>query len=637
MLVKLKDKSSVELPDSYTAKDLAEKFNLKEPNQAIAVLINGNPYDLNTPLNHNDEVIFLDFEDYQGKEIFWHTSAHILAQAVLRLWPNTKVTIGPPIENGFYYDFANLTISDSDFKTIEQEMKTIIKENKPPEKKIIPSKAEALSIFPNNEYKQELIESLNADDVITVYHHGDFYDLCRGPHISNISKIKAIKILKTSGAYWHADSDNEMLTRIYGITFPDKKMMKDYLFQLEEAKKRDHKIIGKKLDLFSINEAAPGMPLIHPKGMIIWNNLINYWHECHTRANYVEIKTPTIMTRALWEISGHWDVYRDNMYTLKIDDRDYAIKPMNCPGCMLYYRTHSHSYKELPIRIAEIGNVHRHEPSGAVSGLFRVKCFYQDDAHIFIQPENTEDEILNILSLVDEIYSTFGLDYHLELSTRPEKETIGSDKDWEIATKSLENALDRLNCNYSINKGDGAFYGPKIDCHILDSLKRTWQCGTIQVDLALPERFQLEYTDKLGERKRPTTIHRTIYGSIERFMGILIEHFAGRFPLWLSPLQVRIVCIADRHVNYGIQVKDKFVKSGFLCDLDDSHESVNKKVRNAQLNQINYILIIGDREMENKTVSLRTRDNVVHGEVNIDDLIQKLEQELFHRDLASSI
>lgn len=636
MKVKLKDHSLMELPEGSNAKDLAEKLNLRGPNQALGVSINGKNYDLSQPLKDGDEIIFWSFDDPQGKEIYWHTSAHVLAQAILRLFPEAKPTIGPPIENGFYYDFANLTISDADFEKIEKEMQAIVNENYVSQREVFQNKSEALSHFSQNKYKKELIESFPDTDSLTAYRQGEFFDLCRGPHLFNLGKIKALKILKTSGAYWRGDSNNEMLTRIYGITFPDRKLLKDYLHQVEEAKKRDHKILGPKLDLFSLKEEAPGMPFIHPKGLIIWNELVSFLRDTLSEADYIEIKTPTLMTRELWELSGHWANYRQNMFTSQIEERDFAIKPMNCPGCMLFYKSQIHSYRSLPLRVAEIGNVHRYEPSGSLSGLFRVRSFHQDDAHIFMKPSDIQEEIVNVLNLADKLYKTFGLNYHLELSTKPESNTIGSDEDWEIATKGLQGALDQTGRPYKINPGDGAFYGPKIDFHIKDAINRTWQCGTIQLDMALPQRFDLEYTAADGSKQRPIMIHRAIFGSIERFFGILIEHFSGRFPLWLSPHQIRLLTVADRHSDYAHELLKTFRKAGFHADVDDSNESVSKKVRNAQLAQINYILTIGDKELENRTFNLRTRDNVVHGEVKPEEFLEKIKEEKKEKSLSSA-
>ncbi len=625
-------KQVVELPDQASAKDLAEKLNLRAPNESVTVEINGVLKDLSTLLQENDNVNLLAFEEPEGKEVFWHTSAHVLAQAILRLWPEAKPTIGPPIDGGFYYDFANLTVSEEDFEKIEKEALKITEENYQTKRKEFSSKKEALDHFANNKYKTELIESF--DGLISGYEQGEFFDLCRGPHLPNLGKIKAFKVLKTSGAYWKGDSTKEMLTRVYAISFPDRKQLKEHLFMLEEAKKRDHKLIGPKLGLFSLEEQAPGMPFIHPKGMLVWNKLIEFWRELHVNADYVEIKTPQLMSQQLWEMSGHWKHYRENMYAFGIEDRQFAIKPMNCPGCMLYFKTQNHSYRELPLRIAELGHVHRHEASGALSGLFRVRSFHQDDAHLFMKPDDIKAEILRVLALVEKTYSTFGLPYRLELSTRP-AESIGSDEDWQRATEGLKGALDEWGQPYRINEGDGAFYGPKIDIHIRDALGRSWQCGTVQLDMALPEKFQLEYMDSDGLQKRPVMIHRAIFGSVERFFGILIEHFVGRFPLWLSPLQVRILTVADRHAEYAEEVCREIQKAGLLCDVDSSSESINKKVRTAQLLQVNYILIVGDKESENKTVALRTRDNVLHGEISLAELIKTLQEEQKTRALES--
>lgn len=635
MFVKLKDGSSIELPKGSNAKALAELLKLTAPHQAIAAQINGKTVDLATELHDGDEVILWNFEDPQGKEVFWHTSAHVLAQAVLRLWPDAKPTIGPPIEAGFYYDFADLQISEEDFPRIEKEMQAIVRENYVSQREVFSSRKEAIEAFKNNKYKVELIHSFEDGSELSGYRQGEFFDLCRGPHIHNLGKIKALKVLKTSGAYWRGDANNEMLTRIYAITYPDKKDLKDYLHMLEESKKRDHKILGPKLDLFSLKEEAPGMPFIHPHGMVIWRKLTQFITGLLEENNYVEIKTPAMMVRELWELSGHWGNYREHMFTSQIETRDYAIKPMNCPGCMLFYKSHTHSYRDLPLRVAEIGNVHRYEPSGSLSGLFRCRSFHQDDAHVFMKPEDIQSEILGILDLADYIYSTFGLTYKLELSTRPEKNTIGSDEDWEIATSGLKGALDTAGRQYRINEGDGAFYGPKIDFHIRDALNRTWQLGTIQLDMALPERFELEYTASDGTKRRPIMIHRALFGSIERFFGILIEHFAGRFPLWLSPRQIRIMTVADRHKPYADQLFHALKKHNFLVEVDDTNESVSKKIRTAQLEQVNYMLTIGDQEMENETINLRTRNNEVVGELKFNDFLAKLQAERESRSLTS--
>lgn len=631
--IKYKDQT-IELSAGSTAEDLAKKLHQTAPDQALAACINGKTVDLAHPLQNGDTVILLNFADAAGKEVYWHSSAHILAQAVLRLWPNAKLTIGPPIENGFYYDFADLQISDADFEKIEAEMEKIALENHRAERLVMQAQEALVTFGTSNKYKAELIAGLTGQE-LTAYRQGEFIDLCRGPHLPNVGKVKAVKVLKTSGAYWRADSNREMLTRIYAITFPDKKMLREYLRMMEEAKKRDHKILGPKLDLFSLQEEAPGIPFIHPKGMYVWNALLAYWRFLHEQAGYVEIKTPQMMVKDLWEVSGHWQNYRQNMYTSVIEDREFAIKPMNCPGCMLYYKSQVHSYREFPLRIAEIGHVHRHEASGALSGLMRVRSFHQDDAHVFMEPHQIEDEILRVLKLVDVLYQPFGLTYHLELSTRPEKDTIGSDEQWTHATASLKRALERSEKSFKVSEGEGAFYGPKIDLHIRDAVGRTWQCGTIQLDMALPERFDLHYVDNEGNRPRPVMIHRALFGSIERFFGILIEHFAGKFPLWLSPRQVRLIPVADRHVEYANSVFKKLQEANFHCEIDTSHESVSKKVRQAQLDQVNYMLTIGDKEVENGTIALRTRDNVVHGEMTLESFLEKIMPEKQNRSLCS--
>ena len=637
LLSKNKKVVDIELEDGALASDLIEKLHLTAPNEACAISINGTMKDLVSPLANSDMVEIFSFDEDMGKEVFWHTSAHVLAQAVLRLFPNAKPTIGPPIENGFYYDFADLHITEDDLEKIETEMLKIVGENYKSQRQVFSSKEEALQKFSNNPFKIDLIQSFGPQDEISGYTQGEFFDLCRGPHLPNLGKIKALKIMKTSGAYWKGDSKNVMLTRIYGITFPDKKMLREYLHKLEEAKKRDHKILGPRLDLFSLKEEAPGMPFIHPKGMIVWNRLLDYWRECHKRAGYTEIKTPTMMIKELWERSGHWQNYRENMFLSEVEDREFAIKPMNCPGGMLYYKTSSHSYRELPMRVGEIGLVHRFEPSGSLSGLFRVRCFHQDDAHIFMQPEDIQKEILGVLSLVEEMYSTFGLTYEIELSTRPEKNTIGTDEDWKIATEGLVSALVAFGKPYHIHEGDGAFYGPKIDLKVHDALGRKWQCGTIQLDMALPERFDLEYTSSDGTRKRPVMIHRVIYGSIERFLGSLIEFYSGKFPLWLSPSQISLIPVADRHVPYARVLEKAFKEHNYEVFVDDSNESVSKKVRLAQISHYNYILTIGDIEVEHKSMNVRTFDNVVHGEMTLDALLKELNLERSEKALVSRL
>jgi len=625
----------LEISDQGTPKEVAEKLHLTAPEQAVAVTVNGELRDFNYALSEGDELVFWNFDDPQGKEIFWHTSAHVLAQAILRLWPDAQPTIGPPIENGFYYDFANLTLSDEDFDRIEKEVEAILSAGFKTERLEYANKTEAKGVFAKNPYKVELIEGF--DGGISAYRQGEFLDLCRGPHLASLNKIKAFKVMKTSGAYWRGDANREMLTRVYAISFPDKKRLKDYLNMLEEAKKRDHKILGPALDLFSFKEEAPGMPFIHPHGLVIWNRLIEFLRGHLMGDGYIEIKTPAMMSKELWERSGHWFHYKENMYTSTIEEREFAIKPMNCPGCMLFYKTATHSYRELPLRVAEIGHVHRFEASGALNGLFRVRSFHQDDAHLFMTLDQIRGEILKLIHLADKIYGAFGLPYKLGLSTRPfdTSKTIGSDEEWEVATEGLRGALNDWGHSYHVNEGDGAFYGPKIDIQIRDALGRFWQCGTIQLDFALPQKFELEYVDSDGMHKRPVMLHRAILGSIERFFGILVEHFAGKFPFWISPYPVRILTVADRHASFAQEVAKKIRSAGVLCDIDDSNESVGKKVRNAQLLKVNYMLTVGDKEVENKTVALRTRDNVVHGEVDISDFLAKAVKERDEKALMS--
>jgi len=637
-LMKNSQRQTVEIAPEATALDLARFVKETAPHQSITCSINGTLTDLSTPLHEGDSVELLDFSHAKAKEVFWHSSAHVLAQAVLHLYPNAIPTIGPAIDNGFYYDFANLEISDADFKKIEEEALKIIQQNLQPKKKIFASKEEALSFFEKNPFKQELISDIATSGApLTGYYQGEFFDLCRGPHLSFLGKIKAFHVTKTSGAYWKGDSKKQVLTRLYGISFPDKKLLKEYLEKLEEAKKRDHKILGPQLDLFSLKEEGPGLPFIHPKGMIIWNRLIDFWRDIHRSFGYVEIKTPSMMVKNLWERSGHWANYRENMFTSTIEEREFAIKPMNCPGGMLFYKTHSHSYRELPFRVAEIGQVHRYEPSGSLSGLFRVRSFHQDDAHIFMRPEDIHEVILETLRLVDTLYEPFGFTYTFRLATKPAANTIGTDADWELATSGLKKALDTRGRPYEVAEGDGAFYGPKIDISIFDALGRAWQCGTIQLDMALPERFDLEYTDHDGSRKRPIMIHRAIFGSIERFLGSLIEFYAGKFPLWLSPSQVAIIPVADRHVPYAQTLAKEFYDARFEVHVDQSQESVSKKIRNAQLLQYNYLLTVGDQEIETKTVSVRTRDMIVHGQMALESLLSLMKEERSKKMLISPL
>lgn len=619
------DQKNYEVLEGTTAAELAKQ--LKNSHQFIGVLINERPRDLSTHLNEGDTLVFLTSEDPEGREIFLHTSAHLLAQAVLRLWPDAIPTIGPVIDHGFYYDFANLSISESDFPLIEDTVKQIVDEKLAISRFTYGDKQQALAQFPQNPFKTELIRELPENEEISAYSQGEFFDLCRGPHLPSTAHVKAFKVLRTSAAYWRGDPSRESLVRIYGTSFPTSKELRAHLEQIEEAKKRDHRVLGAKLDLFSQQESSPGMPFFHPRGMIVWDALIRYWKQLHTAAGYKEILTPQLMNRQLWEVSGHWDNYKANMYTLQIDDEDYAIKPMNCPGCMLYYKTRLHSYKEFPLRVAEIGHVHRQEVSGALSGLMRVRAFHQDDAHVFLTPEQVEEETLNILQLVSTLYGTFGLEYHLELSTRPEKDTIGDDSLWELATDALNRALVQSGTPFIVRPGEGAFYGPKIDIHVKDAIQRTWQCGTIQLDMFLPERFELEYTTAQGTKSVPVMLHRALFGSIERFLGILIENFKGRFPLWLSPEQVRIITVADRHIPRAKELEEAWKRLGLVVTLDDSSESVSKKIRNAQNMQVNYMITLGDHEINENVLAVRTRDNRVINDVSVERFLNTILEE----------
>lgn len=638
LLIQNNRKQPMTLSQGATGVDLASLLKLKGPGDALCCLINGTPFDLSTPLQDKDTVELLSFDDPKGRDVFWHSSAHVLAQAVLRLFPEAKPTIGPAIDEGFYYDFANLTISEEDFPRIEKEMQKIIRSNLKPVRHVFDNPKDLLEKFKGNSYKIELIKELAGSGAsLTGYSQEEFFDFCKGPHLPAIGKIEAIKILKTSGAYWRGDPTRDMLTRIYGISFPARHLLQEYLHRIEEAKKRDHKVLGPKLDLFSLHEEAPGIPFFHPKGLIIWNRIIDYWRQCHRKAGYIEIKTPSMMTKNLWERSGHWNYYRANMFLSVIEDREFAIKPMNCPGGMVWYRSKGHSYRELPMRVSEIGMVHRYEPSGSLSGLFRVRCFHQDDAHIFMQPEDIQKEILGCLFLLDELYTTFGLSYKLVLSTRPKENTIGSDADWEMTTSALKETLNATGKPYTIAEGEGAFYGPKIDIHVFDALGRTWQCGTVQLDMSLPERFELEYTAADGTKKRPIMAHRALLGSLERFLGNLVEFYAGKFPLWLSPSQIAILPVADRHLPYANEIKGKFFDAGFEVKVDDSGESVAKKVREAQLEQYNYILTVGDKEVEEKNISVRTRDNVVHGQMDTDAFMALICEERERKSLNSPL
>ena len=578
-------------------------------------------------IDHDGCIVESTFEEELGRNALRHTASHILAQAVKRLYPDTKLAIGPAIADGFYYDFDRETpFTEDDLSKIEAEMKKIVKENIKLERFTLP-REEALKLTEEmgEPYKTELINDLPEDAVISFFRQGDFTDLCAGPHVTYTSAVKACKLTSVAGAYWRGNEKNKMLVRIYGTAFARKEELEEYLTRIEEAKKRDHRKLGKELGLFALRDEAPGMPFFLPKGMLLRNTLIDYWHEVHTKWGYDEISTPQIMRRTLWETSGHWDHYKENMYTTVIDEEDFAIKPMNCPGSILVYQLEPHSYKELPIRYGELGRVHRHELSGALHGLFRVRCFTQDDAHILLAPEQIKDEVVRIAQLFDEVYSLFGLPYKIELSTMPE-DHIGSEDDWKVATDALADAITSIGKSYIVNEGDGAFYGPKLDFHIQDSLGRTWQCGTIQLDYQLPGRFGLEYTGADGEKHCPVMIHRVVFGSVERFIGVIIEHFGGKFPLWLSPVQAKIITITDRAAGYAKEVNDALRKAKLRTEIDLRSESANYKIRQAQLEKVPYMLVLGDKEVENGTVAVRDRDGKTTV-MPLDDFIEKASEE----------
>ena len=568
------------------------------------------------------------FEDRDGARTFRHTTSHILAQAVKKLYPDAKLAIGPAIDDGFYYDFEfSSPISSDDFKAIEKEMKKIVKERLPMERFTLP-REEAIALMKerNESYKVELIEDLPEDAVISFFRQGDFVDLCAGPHLSNTGYVKAFRLTSLAGAYWRGNEKNKMLTRIYGTSFPDKEQLEAHLARIEEAKKRDHRKLGKELGLFTLMEEGPGFPFFLPKGMILKNTLIDYWRKLHEREGYQEISTPILLNKKLWETSGHWDHYRENMYTTEIDEEEFAVKPMNCRGGMLVYKSQPRSYRDLPLRIGELGLVHRHEKSGQLHGLMRVRCFTQDDAHIFMTQEQITDEIKGVMRLINEVYSKFGFIYHVELSTRPEN-SIGSDEDWELATQGLRKALEEIGMEYVVNEGDGAFYGPKIDFHLEDSLGRTWQCGTIQLDFQLPMRFEAEYMGADGEKHRPIMIHRVVYGSIERFIGILIEHYAGKFPLWLAPVQVKVLPISEKFFGYAGDILQSLKAAGIRCEMDNRDEKIGYKIRSAQMEKVPYMLIVGQKEEESQTVSVRSREDGDLGSFALEDFVRKAAKE----------
>ncbi len=635
-----KNKVTVSFPDGkkkeydsgVVAAEIVKELPQKLQEKAIAAKISGKVTDLSAKITTDATFTVLTYDDKEGKEIFKHSAAHVLAMAVKKLFPKAKLTIGPSVEDGFYYDFdVEQNFTKDDLAKIEEEMKKIV------DKKIVFERLDvgrnkAKELQSDEPYKLEMIDELG-DDTCTMYKNDDFLDLCRGPHVPHTGKIKAFKLTKIAGAYWRGDAKNKQLQRIYGVAFPTSDELKAYLTLLEEAEKRDHRKLGKALDLFSFHDEGPGFPFFHSKGTFIWNSLVTFMRSEMMKRGYEENRTPMILNKSLWLQSGHWDHYKENMYFTKIDGNDYAVKPMNCPGNLLVYKTKVHSYKELPLKAGEFGLVHRHEMSGVLSGLFRVRVFTQDDAHIFCMEEQLEEEIISLIDFIDHIYKSFGFSYAVELSTRPQK-AMGSKEIWDKAEGALEKALKKKKMDFKINPGDGAFYGPKIDYHLKDTLGRTWQCGTIQVDFSMPEKFDLEYDGKDGRKHRPVMVHRAIYGSVERFLGILIEHFAGKFPMWLSPVQVKVLTVADRFNDYALKVMEKMQDAGLRAEFDDRAESVSKKVRDAQMQKINYILVIGEKEEADGTVTIRRRDNKIIGTKKLDEFITEAEAESSSRRIS---
>lgn len=596
---------------------------------ALGAVVNDDIKGLQETIDADSSFRVVKFEDKEGKQIFWHTSAHIMALAVQRLFPDVKFAIGPAIDSGFYYDFdTEHRFTPDDLEKIENEMAGIVKEGFMLERFVM-SRDEALEYFKEKGevYKVDLIEHFPEDEEISFYKLGDFTDLCAGPHLYDIKKVKAIKLLSIAGAYWRGDEKNKMLQRIYGTTFEKKKELEEYLNRLEEARKRDHRKLGRELDLFTMHEEGPGFPFFHPKGMVIRNILEDFWRQEHTKRGYGEIKTPLILNEALWHQSGHWDHYKENMYFTHIDEGEYAIKPMNCPGSILVYKSKMYSYRDFPLRLGELGLVHRHELSGALHGLMRVRSFTQDDAHIYMVPSQVKEEIKKVIDLADYIYGIFGFKYHIELSTRPEN-SMGTEEQWNLATDSLREALEEKDIDYVLNEGDGAFYGPKIDFHLEDAIGRTWQCGTIQLDFQMPERFDLTYVDKDNEKKRPVMVHRTILGSMERFMGILIEHFAGKFPVWIAPVQASILPISDKFNDYAYDLKKNMEDKGIRVEVDDRAEKIGFKIREAQMQRIPYMLVVGEKEVEQNLVSVRKRDHGDLGQKQIDEFVEGLLEEI---------
>ncbi|MDO5036927.1 MAG: threonine--tRNA ligase [Tissierellia bacterium] len=629
MKITLPDGSVRDYQTSVSVKDITSDISQGLERASLGAVFNGEILGKNEVIQEDGDFKVVKFEDPEGKAIFWHSSAHLMAYAISRLYPEAKFAIGPAIDNGFYYDIdMDYRLTTEDLEKIEGEMKKIVKENPSFEKEAI-SREEALAYFEEKGeiYKLDIIKDLDEDASLSIYRLGDFTDLCRGPHLENIKPIKAIKLMSVAGAYWRGDEKNKMLQRIYGITFPKKKDLDDYLLRLEEAEKRDHRKLGKELGLFALKEEGPGFPFFYPKGMVIRNELEAYWRKTQMERGYGEIKTPLILNEALWHQSGHWDHYKENMYFTKIDDENYAIRPMNCPGSVLVYGSELHSYRDFPIKLMEFGQVHRHELSGALHGLFRVRTFTQDDAHLFLLPSQIQEEIIKIMDLAHELYSLFGFKYTVELSTRPE-DSMGSDEQWDLATSALKEALEYKEIPYILNEGDGAFYGPKIDFQLEDAIGRTWQCGTIQLDFQLPERFDLTYVAENGEKERPVMVHRALLGSMERFMGILIEHFAGKFPLWLSPVQVKIIPVSEKFMDYGEKLESRFKEAGIRAELDRRNEKIGYKIRQAQLEKVNYMAVVGEKEIESGTISIRTREGEELAPIPVEELIASLEKEI---------
>ena len=629
----LPDGSAKEYAAGTTLGEAVKQLSNSLAKKVLAANVNGELTDLREELVDGSEVAFLTFEEDGGKHTLRHTASHILAQAVKRLWPEAKLAIGPAIDKGFYYDIdMEHTLTPEDLTKIEKEMSRIVKENLPITKSVM-SRQEAIEFFKskNEDYKVELIEDLPDDAVISCYAQGDFIDLCAGPHVASTGKVKAFKLQSIAGAYWRGDEKNKMLQRIYGTAFEKKEELDAYLHLLEEAAKRDHRKLGKELGLFVIKEEGPGFPFFLPKGMALRNELENFWREVHHDFEYDEIRTPIILNKHLWETSGHWDHYRENMYTTIIDDEEYAIKPMNCPGGILVYQNEMHSYRDLPLRYAELGLVHRHELSGALHGLFRVRAFTQDDAHVFMLPEQMQSELMKVIELFDRIYSQFGLKYHVELSTKPDN-AMGDDAIWEAATEALRNAIEAKGIDYVINPGDGAFYGPKLDYHIEDSLGRTWQCGTIQLDMNLPERFNVEYIGEDGQKHRTIMIHRACFGSMERFIGILTEHYAGAFPTWMAPVQVKILPISEKHVEYANQLAKQMRHDYVRVEVDDRNEKIGYKIRQAQMEKVPYMLVVGDKEMEDNSVNVRKHGGDELGTVPFDEFFNSIKIEIKERN-----